>query len=240
MTDAIALENYSGDAILDGMAPAEIYVPETWTPEYVEHRLVRAFDIIRTTEGYIGPGVFKTSWKEYVLDYSEVPERPARPSAFEIELMEECLGWPSMIDNPVLRDAVLLKTSHKAAGSDPKRVVSRRARGIEPVADRLLEQRRRDARIAAQKDVEGWMARKYQERQIALDGPSERLRRVGLLNDQGEERFLRATKRIDAMRRDLSEVWPGKVVSVRAFDGFVKDGLEYLSAKLNWIGAPVR
>lgn len=235
-----ALEDYSGDAILDGMAPTEVYVPEQWTPEYVVHRLVRALEIVLVTEKYIGPGTFKTAWKEYVLDYSEVPERPARPSAFDVELMEEAISWPALIRGEVLRDAVCLSALGKATGRDPRRIISGRVRKIEPEADRRLKIRRLQERRDAQKEVEDWMAQRYRERKIELDAPVERQRRVALLNQQGEERFQRAHRRINALRRDLSEVMPGKVLSLRAFDGFVKEGYECLTNELIRRGVSVR
>ena len=136
------------------------YVPDDWTAEHVERRLVEAYAILRRMpDRNLRPRAFGNLWPEYQSEWADLlaqvgmsdPGRECQmhlpPTSIEIANMERALDWPISYLRGYDEEARALsrRAMAKAAGI-PLRAVARRTGGDER---QLKRQAERGAHIIA-------------------------------------------------------------------------------------------
>lgn len=125
---------------LDGVPPPE-EIPPRWDAGHVAHRMVKAFEVLQTMPGRIGPRNGGGAWPAILREFSDFLEESVRMqragevlsirhrySAAEMTLADEALCWPLryLRDDPRMADALQLWAMARARRRSLRRVLRQR------------------------------------------------------------------------------------------------------------------
>jgi hypothetical protein len=130
-------------------APMPEEVPQRWDSGWVATRMVRAFEVLQTMPGKIGPPAYGTCWPAILREFSDFLEESVRMhragevlairhrySAAEVALADEALGWPLRFLHayPRRADALQLWAMARARRRSLRRLLRQRSERARRVA----------------------------------------------------------------------------------------------------------
>lgn len=133
---------------LDGVPPPD-EVPTRWDAGHVAHRMVKAFEVLQTMPGRIGPKFGSGSWPVILREFSDYLEESVRMqragevnmirhryTANEVTLADEALCWPLLYlaDYPRRADALLLWAMARARRRSLRRILRQRSERTRRIA----------------------------------------------------------------------------------------------------------
>ena len=261
------MNDITGDDILDGNIELEIYIPDRWTPEYVEYRLIKAFEVERRAFRRPGPKEFGSVWPETLYESGDhqgwadqyrgrvwdgLSAGVDKPGHLDVEKAVEALSWGLQYLHSqrdlILADAIHVSARAKAYGLEIKDLIHERWHRAFAIARRTAAERIPAARQAwqescqrARDEMGAWFCREFERRKIALDGPAEKGRRVDLLKRNAVMKFgERATEPFIPPQPDVHEAMPGIVLSVSTLGRLRREGHQILAERLERARTPVR
>jgi hypothetical protein len=235
--------------------------PRSFTPAYVQARLVEAFQVIRKTAGSVGPKGYGNNWPEIFREFADyvgaddeqyradrraaiLARADREVTSLELSRADEAMAWAAryLQDEPLACDALQLWAMCKAQHWQIEKVLRARAKR----ADRLLARLkadlpdvvtiyRDDANDAAAK-IAAWC-------NTALEGEKDKRKRARI-RAAARIRMRREVKATGAVERETrarrGDVMPGRVFSATRLEHHRKVGAALLAERLNAAGVRVR
>jgi hypothetical protein len=225
--------------------------PTTWDLGHVAYRMTRAFMVLRSLPGGIGPHVGQNGWpamlQEIASDGDAEPEDRPRYTAIDHALMDEALQWPMrfLMDVPIKADAILLWAYAKATDRSIKGLLRGRVKLALARAERMTW-----AENARREMARSRLARETAETaNLLLQGldpehPAYR-EQVNEIREQARQYFgqeINAKPEIYLPVKPFrpSDADPLHILSRTSLDRHLSAALELLSSRLHAAGVPVR
>jgi hypothetical protein len=123
--------------------------PATWDAGWVAHRMVRAFQVLQSMPGRIGPPAFGSAWPAILREFSDFLEESVRMhhagealqirqryTAAEVALADEALCWPiqHLSRAPKRADALQLWAMARARRRSLRRLLRQRGERVRRIA----------------------------------------------------------------------------------------------------------
>ena len=224
--------------------------PQSWTPEYIQERLLRAFDVLKRMPGRVGPSSTSHAWPAMIREFHELVDRQTReqmekdaaevirkkgerPSATEIQLADEALAWCAryLANDPCLADALQLWAFATARDLNMAKILRRRCIIVDAIRDR--RQKDHDAEVERQRAAVIAEATQWANERLAEPVDGERFARIranATIRAERELKRLGIQKRIKIRRQD---VMPGKTFNDGSLRNWRIEGAKILAEKLN-------
>lgn len=228
----------------------EYIVPTDWNPGHVAYRLIKAFEVLRSLPGAIGPQFNSNSWPIMLQEFAEFGDEEAkmwardafaanvRPrfTSEDIARSAEALGWcmVHLGDHPQRADAAQVWAFCKATGYSINKFLRERAKRA-AVTARLATQRenalREKKRRAIMADILNGVNRAMAHVPVHLH--------VDLRNAAIVE-FRDRAAGLEPVLIAAHEVCPGRILTRTTLDRHLQPALQALSNRLTATRTPCR
>ena len=224
-------------------------VPQSWTPEHVQQRLVRAFDVLKRTPGRVGPSSNSNAWPAMIREFHELVDRQTReqmerdaaevirrkgerPSAIEIQLADEALSWCAryLADEPCLADALQRWAYATARDLNMAKILRKRCILVDAI--RARRQKDQDAQQERQRSEVIAESTRWANERLSDTVDADRWGRIranAIIRIERELERLGIKKRIKIRRQD---VMPGKTFNDESLRNWRKKGAEMVAERL--------